>query len=146
MRLTRSVFLPALALLLLLLPSVALLTGCGGGGDSNPIAGRYQGTFTTAGAPQGGNQRGTITATVDNDGRINGTANNTTTGTTATLTGTIGEEGQFQGTYTYPGGVVVNVSGIVGFTEAANMVGTLQATVQGSPFGTITIDLAWQPL
>ncbi len=142
MRIKRSLFLAVLALL----PTALLSAGCGGGGgggDSNPIAGRYLGTFTTANAPQGGNQQGTVDLRVDQAGRITGTAFNTSINATATISGTINDEGQVQSTYTYPNLVAV-VTGTVGFNNAGHMVGTLPVTVQGNPFGTLSIDLVRQ--
>ncbi len=136
MRLKRSVFLAVLALL------PVVLAGCGGGGDDSPVAGRYQGPFTFN-SPQG-NQVGTIDATIDNNGTITGTAANITTGRTATLTGTLNDEGQIQTTYSFPGNIVVNASGPVGFNAAGHLVGTLPATIQGSPFGTINFELTRQ--
>lgn len=138
MRLKNTAVLAALALL------PAALAGCGGGGGghTSPFKGNYQGTFLAT-SPQG-DQNGTLTANITDDGSLSGTSNNTTTGTAADLNGFISDNGQIQSSFKYPDFPLITANGAI--TRAANghLVADLPEVVQNQTIGTVHIDLVKQ--
>jgi len=115
----------------MLLLAALVCAGCAGGGGQNPFAGNFIGTWGSS------SNYGTTDWTIAPDGTVTGTIHDAFVPRDGTVNGTMGENGQFTGTITYPGGTVNGAGPFTLSNNNADLDGV--ANFYGTPH---TFDLA----
>jgi len=128
----------------LLILSVVILTGCGGGGsDSGEVESTFEGiwagTWTSASIPA----NGTASIIVASDGTFTGTSNVQGGASGGSVTGTINNDGLVSGTVQYSGQSASAISGTLGTLDGTALTGTLVQTL-GSTNHNVTYNLTLQ--
>jgi hypothetical protein len=107
-----------LGMIILISPSAA-----NDGKARSRFAGTYTGKYV-AHTPNGEDQEGTATTTVDEKGNISGESTNTTVNQTAKISGTIDEDGRIKMVYEFPN-ATFTATGTVSRTAKGTIIGTL---------------------
>lgn len=123
-----------------LLGCAIILGGCGGSIGStilpSPFVGQWNGSWTDASNAQ----EGEVSLTIAKNGDLAGTTSNTTLATQGSVSGSVHSTGEISATLTYPD-MTQSADGVIVKNSSGHLVGTLQTSVNGSPHGTLSIDL-----
>lgn len=128
----------------LLIMSVVMLTGCGGGGsDSGDVESTFEGiwagTWTSPSIPA----NGTASIIVQSDGTFTGTSNIQGGASGGSITGSINNDGLVTGSVQYSGQAASGISGTLGTVDGTTLTGTLVQTL-GSGNHNVTYNLTLQ--
>lgn len=111
----------------------AMLTACGGSGDTGLLPSTYRGSWTGTWSSSDANDRGNIAFTVANDGSVSGTITDKL-GASGTLGGFINKSGSLTAVGSFTAGANMVIGGTV-TTSGSRLVGSYSYTRLGVTYG-----------